>query len=359
MRRWERPSANSMWNATFPAETKAKAQAMVDDLVKAFGKRIDALTWMSPETKAKAKQKLGTLKVGVGYPDRWQDYSRLEIVKGDALGNEQRAELFEYHRQLVEAPPAGRPRRVVDDSADGERGQSPLAERAEFPRRDPPAAVFRSRMPTQRTTTARWARSSGMRSATASTTKAASSMPRGGSPTGGPRKISTTSKPPVKRSPRSSTLTAFSGSGGERASDAQRKHRRCGRSPGGVRRLSALAGRESRTSVKDGFSGDQRFFISFGQSWRSKIRDAELRREIATDGHAPEQYRADAVRESGCLVRCFLRASAAEAVLRAEPTCTRLVGLRKRDVLGCPITSMSESAAIINPFFHLTVARDH
>jgi endothelin-converting enzyme/putative endopeptidase len=49
-------------------------------------------------------------------------------------------------------------------------------------------------------------------------------------------------------------------------------------------------------AVKDGFTGDQRFFISFGQSWRSKIRDAALRQEIATDGHAPEQFRADAVR---------------------------------------------------------------
>jgi putative endopeptidase len=48
--------------------------------------------------------------------------------------------------------------------------------------------------------------------------------------------------------------------------------------------------------VKDGFTGDQRFFISFGQSWRSAIREAALRREIATDGHAPAQYRADAVR---------------------------------------------------------------
>jgi putative endopeptidase len=48
--------------------------------------------------------------------------------------------------------------------------------------------------------------------------------------------------------------------------------------------------------VKDGFSGDQRFFISFAQSWRSKQREAQLRRGIATDGHAPEQYRADTVR---------------------------------------------------------------
>ena len=85
----------------FPAETKAKVQAMVGDLVTEFGKRIDALSWMSPETKAKAKAKLSTLKVGVGYPDHWLDYSGLEIVSGDALGNERRAELFEYHRQLA------------------------------------------------------------------------------------------------------------------------------------------------------------------------------------------------------------------------------------------------------------------
>jgi predicted metalloendopeptidase len=49
-------------------------------------------------------------------------------------------------------------------------------------------------------------------------------------------------------------------------------------------------------AVKEGFTADQRFFICFAQSWRSKLRDAELRRRIATDGHAPEQYRADTVR---------------------------------------------------------------
>jgi predicted metalloendopeptidase len=48
--------------------------------------------------------------------------------------------------------------------------------------------------------------------------------------------------------------------------------------------------------VKDGFTGDQRFFISFAQSWRDKTRDEELRKRIATDGHAPDQYRAVTVR---------------------------------------------------------------
>src|SRR5581483_7228455 len=85
----------------FPPESKAKAQAMVGDLVKAFEKRIDALTWMSPATKAKAKQKLRTLKVGVGYPDKWRDYGSLQIVKGDALGNAERAGLFDYRWNIA------------------------------------------------------------------------------------------------------------------------------------------------------------------------------------------------------------------------------------------------------------------
>ena len=85
----------------FPPEVKAKVQAMVDDLKKAFGDRIEALTWMSPATKAKAKEKLATLIVGVGYPDHWQDYTSLQIIKGECASATCRAELFEYQRQLA------------------------------------------------------------------------------------------------------------------------------------------------------------------------------------------------------------------------------------------------------------------
>jgi putative endopeptidase len=46
----------------------------------------------------------------------------------------------------------------------------------------------------------------------------------------------------------------------------------------------------------EGFSGEQQFFVSYGQAWRSKIRDAALRRQVITDGHAPAEYRADTVR---------------------------------------------------------------
>jgi predicted metalloendopeptidase len=78
----------------FPPEAKAKAQAMVSDLIAAYRVRIPNLTWMSAETKDKALAKLNTLRVDVGYPDTWIDYSTLEVVRGDAFGNMRRAEAF-------------------------------------------------------------------------------------------------------------------------------------------------------------------------------------------------------------------------------------------------------------------------
>jgi len=85
----------------FPGETKAHADALVKNLIAAFGQRIDKLDWMSAETKARAKQKLTTLNISIGYPDKWQDYSGLEVKAGDALGNAQRASLFAYQHQLA------------------------------------------------------------------------------------------------------------------------------------------------------------------------------------------------------------------------------------------------------------------
>ncbi|HEX3583379.1 MAG TPA: M13 family metallopeptidase, partial [Thermoanaerobaculia bacterium] len=80
----------------FPPPAKAAAQAMVKNIVTAFGKRIDRLDWMKPETRAKAKAKLGTLYVGIGYPDKWRDYSGLRVSRTEALANAERSELFDY-----------------------------------------------------------------------------------------------------------------------------------------------------------------------------------------------------------------------------------------------------------------------
>ncbi len=75
----------------FPPATKAAADALVKNIIAAMNKRIDALTWMAPETKVKAHAKLAAFTPKIGYPDRWRDYSNLQIVAGDAFGNALRA----------------------------------------------------------------------------------------------------------------------------------------------------------------------------------------------------------------------------------------------------------------------------
>ena len=84
----------------FPPEAKERAQKMVANIVAAFHKRIDALTWMAPATKAEAQAKLDSLYVGIGYPETWHDYSGLEIKSDDVFGNLWREGVFHYHQQI-------------------------------------------------------------------------------------------------------------------------------------------------------------------------------------------------------------------------------------------------------------------
>ncbi len=84
----------------FTPQAKAQMQEMVRNILVAFDARIDRLDWMSPETKTKAREKLKGFRVGVGYPDKWRDYSGLQVARDDAYGNWERAELFEYRRNL-------------------------------------------------------------------------------------------------------------------------------------------------------------------------------------------------------------------------------------------------------------------
>jgi len=83
----------------FPPETKAAADELVKNVVQAMGRRIDQLTWMQPQTKARAKAKLANFTTKIGYPDQWRDYSDLEIRAGDALGNAMRSSEFEHTYQ--------------------------------------------------------------------------------------------------------------------------------------------------------------------------------------------------------------------------------------------------------------------
>lgn len=86
---------------TFGAEGKERTLKMVQALEKALAEDITNLPWMTPATRHQALIKLRAITNKIGYPDKWRDYSTVKIVRGDALGNDQRATTFEFKRQIA------------------------------------------------------------------------------------------------------------------------------------------------------------------------------------------------------------------------------------------------------------------
>ena len=85
----------------FTADAKGKIDELVRNLLAAMGKRIDTADWMSAATKTEARAKLASFNPKIGYPDTWKDYSKLQVVAGDAVGNLDRANAFAYDRDLA------------------------------------------------------------------------------------------------------------------------------------------------------------------------------------------------------------------------------------------------------------------
>lgn len=85
----------------FPAESKASMEALVENIRKAYGRRIDGLDWMTPETKKAAREKLAAFRAKIAYPVRWRDYSALEVRADDAFGNAVRSRSFDWQRDLA------------------------------------------------------------------------------------------------------------------------------------------------------------------------------------------------------------------------------------------------------------------
>ena len=84
----------------FPPESKERMLALVENLRLSFAERIKGLDWMSDETKEKALEKLNTITVKVGYPDKWKDYSNLEIVPDSYIQNIRNSNTFEFNYNL-------------------------------------------------------------------------------------------------------------------------------------------------------------------------------------------------------------------------------------------------------------------
>lgn len=84
----------------FPPEAKARMVELVQNLIAAYGESIRDLDWMGETTQQKALEKLGTFTLKIGYPDRWRDYSSLEIAADDLVGNIKRASIFDHQWQI-------------------------------------------------------------------------------------------------------------------------------------------------------------------------------------------------------------------------------------------------------------------
>jgi putative endopeptidase len=279
----------------FPPAEKVRAEAMVHNLISAFAARIDRLEWMAPETRARAKAKLATLKVGVGYPDRWRDYSGLEVVRGDALGNAERASLFEYRRNLAKL---GQP---VDRSEWAMVPQEvnavnlPAMNTLNFPAAILQPPYFDARRDPLY--------DYGAIGAVIGHEISHSFDDQGALFDADGR---------LKNWWTKDDLAHFEAAGKRLAEEFDRYHPFPDVAVNGEQTLSeniadvaglsvaydawklSLAGRTPPAAA--GFSADQRFFLSFAQTWRQKIREAALRQRLVTDGHAPAEYRADTVR---------------------------------------------------------------
>ena len=278
----------------FPPEARTEALKMVKEIEAAMEQDIEALPWMSPITKQQALEKLHAVANKIGYPDKWRDYSKLEIVRGDEMGNVLRARQFEFERELAKI---GKP---VDH---GEWGMTPPTVNAEYDAQlndinfpagvlQPPAFDLHSDA----------APNFGDTGGTIGheLTHGFDDEGRKFDAHGNLRDWWTPQDGQefVKRasciSDQYSNYTIIDDikingklTLGEDVADL-----------GGLL-LAYMAWKEDTKGQKprpiDGLTPEQRFFVGYGQSWCGQVRDEEKRLRATVDPHSPEKYRTNGV----------------------------------------------------------------
>ena len=279
----------------FSPQAKAQVQAMVADIVTAFRKRIDALSWMDPSTKAEAQAKLNTLYVGVGYPETWIDYSAYEVKADDIFGNIRRGDLFKYHREVARL---GTP---VDRKEWSMTPQTvnavnlPLQNALNFPAAILQPPFFDPLAPAAANYGAIGSVIGHEISHTFDTEGSAFDSKGSVRNWWTPTDLAHFEAAAAKLAAQYDTYKPFpdlSLNGKQTLAENIADVAGISASYDGYR--ASLAGKAA--PVQDGFTGDQQFFIAFAQNYASKIREAALRQQVATDSHSPGEYRADTVR---------------------------------------------------------------
>jgi putative endopeptidase len=278
----------------FPPSSKQQMIELVENLRAAYRERIEHLAWMGPQTRKLALEKLAAFRPKIGYPDKWRDYSLLEVKPGDAFGNAARADAFEWQREV---------RRLGGPTDRGEWGMTPQTINAYY---NPtfnevvfPAAIL---------------------------------------------------QPPFF-DPHADAAVNYGGIGGVighemghgfddqgaksdargvlrnwwQEEDSRAFHERVDRLDGQYSQFEPLAGLRingrltlgenigdlgglsvsnaayhrslhgAKPAVLDGLTGDQRFFLSWAQVWREKQRDEDLRSQVTSNPHSPAKFRVNGV----------------------------------------------------------------
>lgn len=279
----------------FPPEAKAQAQDMVKHIIAAFRHRIDQLEWMAPETKAKAKAKLATLYVGIGYPESWRDYTGFDVSPTDAFGNWQRASSFQYEQALAK----------LDKPVDKHQWEMtpqtvnalnlPLQNALNFP-----AAILNPPFFDPQASRAQNYGAMGV----VIGHEISHSFDDQGSQFDAQGRLANWWT--------AADLAHFEAAGQRLVKQYNAYEPLPGLHINGQLTLSEniadLAGLSAafdgyRASydgkegpTEQGLTGDQQFFVSFAQIWRVKFRPQALRASLMTNGHSPGPYRADTVR---------------------------------------------------------------
>jgi putative endopeptidase len=274
----------------FPSEAKAKAEELVGNLIKAYENDLQTLDWMTPETRAKALDKLKKLSPHIGYPDAWRDYSALAIARDSLVGDVENANVFEWNRQL----------KRIDGPVDkGEWDMTPPTINAYY---DPemneivfPAAILQ---PPFFDPDADDAVNYGGIGAVIGH-EISHGFDDQGSKYDADGKLSNwwTDEDRKNFDARTTALIAqydtyeplpglhVIGKNviGEALADLN------GLSIAYKAYHISLGGQPA--PVLDGYTGDQRFFLSYGQIWRGKYRDSALRTQVLSNEHAPGEQR--------------------------------------------------------------------
>lgn len=289
----------------FPPEAKAKAEAMVHNVLAALHTRVAELDWMSDLTKKAALAKLSAAVVKIGYPDKWRDYSTLHLRDDSFAANVMRANAFEWRRNLAKL---GRP---VDRS---EWVMTPPTLNAYY---NPywneivfPAAILQPPFFDPKATAAS--------NYGAVATVIGHEITHGFDDSGsqfdltGLRREWWTKDDRARYDAKGRAIVAQYGAYKSPAGYPVNGRLTEGENIADVGGLTIayLAYRRSldgvEPPVRDGLTGDQRFFVAFAQIWRAKVRPESERMSLSTDPHSPRPVRvAGSVADLPAFYRAF------------------------------------------------------